>query len=48
VISRKFALYSFYDSLAEQLSGIFVRSISEDSAADRCGKINVNDQIIEV
>ncbi|CAB3985310.1 Multiple PDZ domain [Paramuricea clavata] len=33
---------------AEQLSGIFVRSISEDSAADRCGKINVNDQIIEV
>ena len=36
------------DYLEEQLSGIFVRSISEDGAADRCGKIKLNDQIIEV
>lgn len=32
----------------EELSGIFVRSISEGSAAALDGRIQVNDQIIEV
>ncbi|XP_049881193.1 uncharacterized protein LOC126377499 isoform X3 [Pectinophora gossypiella] len=32
----------------EELSGIFVKSISEGSAADLCGKIQVNDRIVEV
>ncbi|GLV43577.1 patj [Carabus blaptoides fortunei] len=32
----------------EDLSGIFVKSISEGSAADKCKKIRVNDRIIEV
>ena len=33
---------------AEELSGIFVKSISEGSAADLCKKIQVNDRIVEV
>ncbi|XP_013165102.1 PREDICTED: uncharacterized protein LOC106115966 isoform X1 [Papilio xuthus] len=32
----------------EELSGIFVKSVSEGSAADLCGKIQVNDRIVEV
>lgn len=32
----------------EDLSGIFVKSISEGSAADLCKKIQVNDRIVEV
>ncbi|CAK1547805.1 unnamed protein product [Leptosia nina] len=32
----------------EELSGIFVKSISEGSAADVCGRIQVNDRIVEV
>lgn len=32
----------------EELSGIFIKSISEGSAADLCKKINVNDRIVEV
>jgi len=34
--------------MAEELSGIFVKSISEGSAADVSGKIFTNDRIIEV
>ncbi|XP_053620447.1 inaD-like protein isoform X2 [Plodia interpunctella] len=32
----------------EELSGIFVKSISSGSSADLCGKIQVNDRIVEV
>ncbi|RZB40534.1 patj -like, partial [Asbolus verrucosus] len=32
----------------EDLSGIFVKSLSEGSEAHRCGKININDRIVEV
>lgn len=32
----------------EEISGIFVKSIAKGSAADMCGQIRVNDQIIEV
>ncbi|CAH2098110.1 unnamed protein product [Euphydryas editha] len=32
----------------EELSGIFVKSISTGSSADLCGKIQVNDRIVEV
>ncbi|RWS15874.1 patj-like protein [Dinothrombium tinctorium] len=32
----------------EEISGIFVKSIARGSAADLCGKIAINDQIIEV
>ncbi|XP_051172782.1 patj homolog [Leptopilina boulardi] len=32
----------------EELSGIFVKSISEGSAADLSGKIQINDRIVEV
>lgn len=35
-------------NFAEELSGIFVKSISEGSAADLCKKIQVNDRIVEV
>lgn len=34
--------------LAEELSGIFVKSISEGSAADLSNKIQINDRIVEV
>lgn len=34
--------------LAEEISGIFIKSIAADSVAERCNKIQVNDQIIEV
>lgn len=34
--------------VAEELSGIFVKSISVGSAADLCNKIQVNDRIVEV
>jgi len=33
---------------AEELSGIFVKRVSEGSAADLCKKIQVNDRIAEV
>lgn len=32
----------------EELSGIFVKSVSKGSAADMSGKIHVNDRIVEV
>ncbi|KAF2884683.1 hypothetical protein ILUMI_21480 [Ignelater luminosus] len=32
----------------EDLSGIFIKSISEGSEAHKCGKININDRIVEV
>ncbi|KAL1449288.1 hypothetical protein WDU94_000495 [Cyamophila willieti] len=32
----------------EELSGIFVKSICEGSAADKCGQIQVNDRIVQV
>lgn len=32
----------------EDLSGIFVKSLNENSDAFKCGKIHVNDRIIEV
>ncbi|GIX91607.1 patj homolog [Caerostris extrusa] len=32
----------------KEISGIFVKSIAKGSAADMCGQIRVNDQIIEV
>ncbi|XP_071039505.1 multiple PDZ domain protein isoform X3 [Parasteatoda tepidariorum] len=32
----------------EEISGIFIKSIAKGSAADMCGQIRVNDQIIEV
>lgn len=34
--------------VAEELSGIFVKSISEGSAADLSNKIQINDRIVEV
>lgn len=41
-------LNAIYFFIAEELSGIFVKSISEGSAADVCKKIQVNDRIVEV
>jgi C-terminal processing protease CtpA/Prc len=38
----------FFHLFTEELSGIFVKSISEGSAADLCKKIQVNDRIVEV
>lgn len=32
----------------EDLCGIFVKSISEGSTADKCNRININDRIVEV
>jgi len=40
-------LFFFFFNV-EELSGIFVKSISEGSAADLCKKIQVNDRIVEV
>ena len=37
-----------YTCEREELSGIFVKSVTEGSAAHRSGKVAVNDQIIEV
>merc|ERR1712020_235384 len=37
-----------YTCEREELSGIFVKSVTEGSAAYRSGKVAVNDQIIEV
>ncbi|KPM04202.1 hypothetical protein QR98_0026450, partial [Sarcoptes scabiei] len=34
--------------IAEEISGIFIKSIAPDSVADKCRKIQINDQIIEV
>lgn len=39
---------NFRLSFAEELSGIFVKSISEGSAADLSNKIQINDRIVEV
>lgn len=36
------------ESPNDELSGIFVKSVTPNSAADHDGKIKVNDQIIEV
>ena len=36
------------ESPQDELSGIFVKSVTPNSAADANGKIRVNDQIIEV
>ncbi|KAI8423814.1 hypothetical protein MSG28_012825 [Choristoneura fumiferana] len=36
------------EAVYEELSGIFVKSISEGSAADLSGRIQVNDRIVEV
>lgn len=35
-------------SLAEEISGIFIKSIAPGSVAELCQKIQINDQIIEV
>lgn len=43
----KYICCNYYYSV-EELSGIFVKSISEGSAADLCKKIQVNDRIVEV
>ena len=40
--------FAGYTCEREELSGIFVRSVTEGSAADRSGMVNVNDQIVEV
>ena len=37
-----------YTCEREELSGIFVKSVTEGSAADRSGMVQVNDQIVEV
>ena len=37
-----------YTCEREELSGIFVKSVNEGSAAHRSGRVAVNDQIIEV
>ena len=37
-----------YTCEREELSGIFVKSVTEGSAADRSGMVMVNDQIVEV
>ena len=34
--------------LSDDMAGIFVRSIAEGSAADLDGRVQINDQIIEV
>ena len=44
-LKRKFTEFSGF---AEELSGIFVKSITEGSAAEIDGRIQVNDQIIQV
>lgn len=36
------------ESPQDELSGIFVKSVTPNSAAERDGKIRINDQIIEV
>lgn len=41
-------ILKYNNECAEELSGIFVKSISEGSAADLCKKIQVNDRIVEV
>jgi len=41
-------IVSFILLFVEELSGTFVKSISEGSAADLCEKIQVNDLITEV
>ena len=40
--------YFFLRVFIEELSGIFVKSIAEGSAAAVDGKLRINDQIIEV
>ena len=37
-----------YTCEREELSGIFIKSVTEGSAAHRSGKVSVHDQIIEV
>ena len=44
---RKIKLF-FLHLFIEELSGIFVKSIAEGSAAAVDGKLRINDQIIEV
>jgi len=46
-ISWKYLCVFLY-FLSEELSGIFVKSISEGSAADLSGRICINDRIVEV
>lgn len=49
MMNNSFVFIFFSLSLfSEEISGIFVKSIAKGSAADMCGLIRVNDQIIEV
>ena len=48
ISGRRKKSYFFVRVFIEELSGIFVKSIAEGSAAAVDGKLRINDQIIEV
>lgn len=41
-------IFIFSPLIAEEISGIFIKSIAPGSVAELCKKIQINDQIIEV